>query len=218
MGVFYFVKEVNKLVTRDRHYRNFDFEYRETEDGKMIVVGKPVVFNQETVIWEYDGVQYKEVINSRAFDDAKMDDVVFNVDHQGKPAAKTKNGTLKLFVQADGLYMEADLSKNATGRELFEDIRNGFYDKMSFAFKVEESSYNPDTRTRTILKIKRLYDVSAVTFPAYEQTSLVARSWAEAQFEKEKKAAEAAKKAAEAARNAEALEIERLRMKILSKF
>lgn len=187
------------MITKDRFYRSFDFELREkTEDGKLMIVGRPVVFNKETVIWEYDGIQYKEVIDARAFDEAKMDDVVLVADHEGKPAAKTKNGTLKLEVRSDGLYMEADLSRNATGRELYEDIQEKFYDKMSFAFTVAEASYNKDTRTRTILKVKRLYDVSVVTFAAYEQTKVSARSWAEAQREIE--AAEAVR-AAEAAVN-----------------
>lgn len=203
------------VITKDRHYRAFDFELREkTEDGRMIVRGRPIVFNQETVIWEYDGVQYKEVIDARALDGAKMDDVVLNIDHSGKPAAKTKNGTLRLEVRQDGLHMEADLSQNATGRELYEDIEKGFYDKMSFAFSVEEDSYNRETHTRTILKIKRLYDVSAVTFAAYEQTSISARSWAEAQRDKEA-AAEAAAAAAEAdaERKVEADQVELLKLK-----
>lgn len=206
------------MITKDRCYRSFDYEYRETDDGRLIVAGKPVVFDQETVIWEYDGVQYKEKIDRHALDEADLSDVVFNIDHQGKPAAKTKNGTLKLFLQPDGLYIEADLSRNATGRELYEDIKNGFYDRMSFAFRVQEDSYDRDTRTRTILKIKKVYDVSAVTFPAYEQTSLVARSWAETQYELDKKAAEAALKEAEASSDAEALEIERLKAEILATF
>jgi len=207
------------MITKDRAYRHFDFELREkTEDGKMIVVGQPVIFGVETVLWEYDGIQYKEVIDSRALDEAKMDDVVLNIDHEGKPAAKTKNGTLKLFLRHDGLYMEADLSKNTTGRELYEDIRNGFYDKMSFAFKVREDSYDRETHTRTILKIERIYDVSAVTWAAYEQTSLSARSWAEARHEIE--AAEAAKKQAEALRGAEATreDIEKYKSLLLKKY
>lgn len=172
------------MITNDRVYRPFKLDTREkTESGGLIVRGTPIVFNQETVIWEFDGVQYKEIIASRALDGAKIDDVVLNIDHEGKPAAKTKNQTLKLDIRNDAVYMEADLSQNATGRELYEDIENGFYDKMSFAFTVEEDSYNRDTHTRTITKIKRLYDVSAVTFPAYEQTQISARSWAEAQHE-----------------------------------
>lgn len=211
------------MITKDRCYHNFDFEFRDAEDGSLLVQGQPVVFNQETVIWECEGIQYKEKIHPRAFEEAEMHDVVFNVDHEGKPAAKTKNGTLKLFVRSDGLYMEADLSRNKTGRELFEDIKNGFYDRMSFAFSVLEDTYDRETRTRTILRIKRLYDVSAVTFAAYEQTSISARSWAEAQHEIEKKAAEAARVAeatreAEASKNAEALELEKLRAKALSQF
>lgn len=206
------------MITKDRQYRSFDFERREkTEDGRLIVRGQPIVFNKETVIWEFDGVQYKEIIDARALDGAQMSDVVFNVDHDGKPAAKTKNSTLKLDVRQEGLYMEADLSQNATGRELYEDIDKGFYDKMSFAFSVEEDSYNRYTHTRTVLKIKRLYDVSAVTFPAYEQTSLSARNWAEAQRDIE--AAEAAQKEAEASRGAEAaqVEIEKYKTQILMK-
>lgn len=157
----------------------------------MKVQGKPVVFNTPTVIFEYEGLQYKEIIDARAFDGADISDVVLNIDHEGKPAAKTKNKTLTLEIKSDGVYMEADLSKNETGRELFEDITNGFYDKMSFAFSVEEETYNKDTRIRTITKIKKCYDVSAVTFPAYEQTTISARSWAEVEAEAQK-AAEAA--------------------------
>lgn len=171
-------------------YRSFDFEME--DNVEMRVAGKPVIFNSETVIYEYDGVQYKEKIDAKAFDGADISDVVLNIDHEGKPAAKTKNGTLKLEVRSDGLYMEADLSKNETGRELFEDIQNGFYDKMSFAFSVAEDEYDKATRTRTITKIKKCYDVSAVTFPAYNNTSISARSWAEAEAEVEKKAAEVA--------------------------
>jgi len=207
------------MITKDRAYRHFDFELREqAEGGDMIVVGQPVIFGVETVLWEYDGIQYKEVIDSRALDEAKMDDVVLNIDHEGKPAAKTKNGTLKLFLRHDGLYMEADLSKNTTGRELYEDIRNGFYDKMSFAFKVREDSYDRETHTRTILKIERIYDVSAVTWAAYEQTSLSARNWAKAQYEIE--AAEAAKKQAEALRGAEATreDIEKYKSLLLQRY
>lgn len=207
------------MITKDRTYRHFGFELREqAEGGDMIVVGQPVIFGVETVLWEYNGIQYKEVIDSRALDEAKMDDVVLNIDHEGKPAAKTKNGTLKLFLRHDGLYMEADLSKNTTGRELYEDIRNGFYDKMSFAFKVREDSYDRETHTRTILKIERIYDVSAVTWAAYEQTSLSARNWAKAQYEIE--AAEAAKKQAEALRGAEATreDIEKYKSLLLQRY
>ena len=202
-------------MTKDRQYRTFLVETRALGE-QLLVTGRALVFDQPAVVWEYDGVQYHEVIAAGALDGCRMDDVVLNVDHQGKPAAKTRNGTLRLEVRADGLYVEADLSRNATGRELYDDIRAGFYDRMSYAFTVDEDGYDKATRTRTIHRIARLWDVSAVTFAAYEQTSISARSWAEAQRELE--AAEAAQ-AAEAARATEVaqLETERLRHQILLK-
>ena len=176
------------MITKDRMYRSFEFEAQ--EEG-MVVKGKPVVFNSSTVLYEIDEVEYKEVIDARAFESCDISDVVLNIDHTGKPAAKTKNGTLSLEVKTDGVYMEADLSKNETGRELYEDIQNGFYDKMSFAFSVEDDEYDRATHTRTIKKIGRLFDVSAVTFPAYNNTTISARSFFEVEAEKERKLAEA---------------------------
>lgn len=171
------------MITKDRQYRAFDFQ--ETDD--MIVEGQAVAFESPTVMFEMDGIKYYEVIDRSAFDQAQMNDVVLVIDHDGKPAAKTKNGTLELRKTESGLFIRADLSKNATGRELHEDIKNGFYDKMSFAFTVKKDSYDKQTRTRRIEEIDRLFDVSAVTFPAYDQTSISARSFFEQECEKEMK-------------------------------
>lgn len=168
------------MITKDRQYRNFDFETKE-----MRIEGQAVTFENPTVMYELDGIKFYEVISRDAFREAKIDDVVLVIDHKGKPAAKTKNGTLELRTDESGLFISADLSKNATGRELHEDIENGFYDKMSFAFTIREEKYDKNTRTRRIEKIDRLFDVSAVTFPAYENTSISARSFFEAEAEKE---------------------------------
>lgn len=170
------------MISKDRQYRAFEFEQKED----MKVDGQAVTFNNPTVIFEVDGVKYYEIVDARAFDRTDMSDVVLNVDHQGKPAAKTKNQTLELRKTESGLFISADLSKNATGRELYEDISNGFYDKMSFAFTVRKDEYDKQTRTRKILEIDKLYDVSAVTVPAYEATSISARSFFEAEAEKER--------------------------------
>lgn len=178
------------MITPDtREYRSFEF----ASTPEMRVSGRPVVFDTPAMMYEFDGIKFYEQISADAFNEADMTDVVLNVDHSGKPAAKTKNKTLQLEVRADGLYMEADLSKNQTGRELHEDITEGFYDTMSFAFTVAKESYDKTTRTRTIEKVERLFDVSAVTFPAYKETTISARSYFEAEAEKEK-AAEAARR------------------------
>ena len=169
-------------ITKDREYRALDFELQEDE---MIVEGTAIVFDSPTVMYEVDGIKYYEIIERGALEEAKIDDVVLNVDHVGKPAAKTRNKTLELTLHENRLDIRADLSKNATGRELHEDIKNGFYDKMSFAFNVTDEEYDRENRTRIIKKIGRLYDVSAVTVPAYDQTSIMARSFFAAEAEKE---------------------------------
>lgn len=144
--------------------------------NNMIVTGRAIPFNSPTVLYEIDGIKYYEVIDSRALDGVDLSDVVLVVDHEGKPAARTKNDTLKLEVRSDGLYIEADLSKNNTGRELHEDIKNGFYQTMSFSFLVDKERFDTNTRTRTILKFKRIFDVSVVKFPAYSSTTISART------------------------------------------
>ena len=169
------------MITKDRQYRNFDFETNE-----MMIEGKAVAFESPTVLYEIDGIKFYEVIDRKALDNANMNDVVLVINHEGKAAAKTKNRTLELNKTDEGLFIRADLSKNVTGRELHEDIANGFYDKMSFCFMVRKDTYDKQTRTRRILEIDTLYDVSVVDRPAYEQTSVSARSFFEAEAERER--------------------------------
>jgi HK97 family phage prohead protease len=167
-----------------RQYRSFDL----VEKKDKTVEGRPVVFNSPTVLWRDEaGNEYKEIIAPGALDSAEMDDVILNLNHEGPAAAKTKNRTLMLNRQADGLYIEADLSKNSVGRDLWESIKNGFYDKMSFAFTLAPGGdeYDPETRTRTIKKIERVWDVAIVDRPAYKDTSLHARSFFEKRSEAE---------------------------------
>lgn len=180
----------------NREYRAFldniaPVAANEGED-KFIVRGRAVVFNTPTCLYEHDGIKYCEVIDSRAFDECDMSDVIFNYNHGGKVVARLRNKTLKLTISADGLDMEADLSGTEEGRKLYEEIKGGYIDKMSFSFSVRESSYDNETHTRTIKKIKKLYDVSAVDIPAYEETSLSARGFFEEEHSKEFKALEQA--------------------------
>ena len=90
--------------------------------------------------------------------------------------------------------MAADLSGTAAGRDLYEEIVGGYVDKMSFSFSARESKYDTLTHTRTITKIGKLYDVSAVDIPAYEETSISARSFFEVECSKEVNALEQAER------------------------
>jgi len=171
------------MITKDRFYRPFEVRLSETESK---VEGYAAIFNQETVMYEYDGIQYKEVIDRTAFNAAQMADVVLNYNHQGKPVARTKNGTLEIRVDDVGLHIVADLSGTDEARKLYEEIKGGYIDKMSFAFTVSNEEYDKKTHTRRITGIKRLYDVAAVDIPAYDTTSIQARSFFEAEAEKER--------------------------------
>lgn len=162
-------------IRDNREYRNvLMFEVRAAEEGEeksYIVEGYASTF-EPYVLWEDEGIQYMEQIDPRAFDETDMSDVIFCKDHQGTVFARTKNGTISLSVDEHGLKARIDLSKTASAREMFEEIQAGMYTQMSFAFVVEEDSYNRDTHTRTILKIRKLYDVSAVSFPANPGTDI----------------------------------------------
>ncbi len=171
------------MISKDRLYRNFDM--RLADDG-MRVEGYAATFDQETVMYEFDGVEYKEVIDRSAFGNTQMSDVVLNYNHQGKPVARTKNETLELKLDDVGLFISADLSGTEEGRRLYEEIKGGYIDKMSFAFTVSDEDYDKTSHTRKIKGIKRLYDVAAVDIPAYNTTSIQARSFFEAEAEKER--------------------------------
>ncbi len=173
------------MVSNDREYRSFEMR---VADGDMKVEGYAAIFDSPTVLYSYDGVDYKEEIARTAFERSEMQDVVMNYNHQGKPVGRTKNGTLELNVDERGLYIRANLSGTEEGRRLYEEIKGGYIDKMSFAFTVSEDSYDRDTHTRRVLAIHRLYDVAAVDIPAYDATSISARSYFSAEAEKVKQA------------------------------
>jgi len=104
-----------------------------------------------------------------------MHDVIFNYNHSGHVLARTRNGTLTLEVRSDGLYIRARLDGTEEGQKVYDEIKGRYIDRMSFAFTVREESYDETEHTWTILKVKRLFDVSAVDIPAYDDTSIAAR-------------------------------------------
>lgn len=182
-------------VKKGREYRalqDFSLVPREGEADAYKVRGTAIVFDTPTCIFEVDGVKYYEVIDRHALDGCDLSDVIMNYNHGGKVVARLRNKTLVLTITDRGLDMEADLSGTAAGRDLYEEIDGGYIDKMSFSFVVRAAKYDAATHTRRITKIRKLYDVSAVDIPAYEETSLSARSFFEVEHSKEVKALEQA--------------------------
>lgn len=168
-----------KQMKNNREYRSFNsLENSEHEkENEYKVKGYATTFDKPYPIYEYEGNQYFEVIEKKALDEADLSDVIMQYDHRGKVLARLSNGTLNLDINTLGLKVGADLSGSEAGRELYEEIKNGLITKMSWAFTVAEDSYNRETRTRTISKIKKVYDVSAVSIPANNDTEITARSY-----------------------------------------
>lgn len=173
------------MVKSDREYRSA-VELRTADSEDYIVEGYATTFNDPYLMTEFDGYKYYEEVDRNAFDGAVMNDVIFQYDHTGKVFARQKNGTLMLNCDDHGLHVRADLSKTEASRQMYEEIKSGLVSEMSFAFTVDEDSYNQETHTRTIRKIKKVYDVSAVSIPANPSTNISARSYFDGVIEAER--------------------------------
>lgn len=149
----------------------------ELENDKMIVEGKAITYNDKTRLFTFGGQDYFEVIERGALEGADISDVFLKYNHSDNVMvlARTRNKTLELEDREDGLYIRAELADTTAGRDLYELIKRGDIDKMSFAFTENGYSYDEEERTWFVRSIKKLYDVAAVDIPAYENTTIYAR-------------------------------------------
>lgn len=155
-------------------------------DTEYYVEGYATTFDTPYLLYEFeDGTKYYERIDAHALDSADMSDVIMQYDHAGRVFARQSNKTLILTTDHKGLLVAADLGKTDLARGLYQDIDAGMITKMSWAFTVAEDSYDRATRTRTILRIKKVYDVSAVSIPANSDTEISARAFAGRSYEQE---------------------------------
>ncbi len=180
-------KQLNRLEN-GREYRNMVMEIRAADnEEQMLVEGYATTFNQPYML--YDGKYYKviEQIAPTAFQECDMADVIMQYNHEGRVFARNKNGTLSLTVDNVGLKITADLGGTDIGRQLYQEIKGGYTDKMSFSFVVgedkrettEDYENSIEIVNRTITKIKKIYDISAVSIPANDLTSISARRYAD---------------------------------------
>lgn len=186
------------MIKDGRNYRVFSGNLENiksvNEEPSYTVEGRAIVFDTPTVLWECDGIEYKEIISRNALDGCDLSDVIFNYNHGGKVLARLRNKTLTLDKRADGLYIRAYLGGTEEGKRMHEEISGGYIDRMSFSFGDYDCDYDKNTHTRTITKIKKLYDVSAVDIPAYEATEIAARSSFSVEHDKEIKSMELAER------------------------
>lgn len=195
-------------MSKDREYRRInvsDLETRSEDNGEMIVEGYATTFNQPYFL--FGDARYKvfEEIDRNAFVGADMSDVIMQYDHEGRVFARNRNNTLELETDDHGLKIRAHLGGTEIGRQLYEEIKGGYTDKMSFGFTVERDQRTEErdeandvtTIHRKILKFRKIYDVSAVSLPANDATEISARSLCEgviAEAEQERLAVEERKR------------------------
>ena len=151
----------------------------EEETNEMRVTGYASTFNEPYTLYEDDDVIYREQVDPSAFDNTDMSDVIMQYDHEGRVFARTSNNTLKVSTDDKGLFIEANLGGTELGRGLYEEIRGGYTDKMSFGFIVsDDEELRKDAEDgrvdilRTITGVSKLFDVSAVSIPANNGTSI----------------------------------------------
>lgn len=170
----------------NREYRSMPLNIEKRAEGEeksYIVEGYATTFGDKYELYRDGKYIVMEQVDRDAFANTDMSDVVFQFDHEGRVYARTKNGTVELSVDNIGLHQKTDLGRTSSSRAAFEDIEAGNYYQMSFAFTVTGDEYEEEEQengdiilTRTIKEIGKLYDVSAVSFPANPYTSISART------------------------------------------
>lgn len=166
----------------DREYRAFQVN---AQDDEKRVTGYATTFDEPYTLYSDGDYEVREVIDPGAFDNCDMSDVIMQYNHEGRVFARLSNGTLKLNIdKSKGLEIDADLDGTELGRQVYEEIKGGYTNRMSMGFKVDKSAdvwtrQETDGKTieeRRVMSVVKLYDVSAVSIPANPGTSIEARS------------------------------------------
>lgn len=174
----------------DREYRDINvtrLEIRTLEDGQDVVEGYATTFGEPYLLYEEDGYRLWESVDPHAYDECDLSDIIMQYNHEGRVFARGGNKTLVVKPDEHGLWIRAYLGGTEIGRQLLEEIRGGYTTKMSQGFRVakderrvvEDRENNRIDVYRIILKVKKLYDVSAVSLPANDATEISARSFGE---------------------------------------
>lgn len=198
------------IKTNEREYRDFTLAVAPSDDEeKLIVDGYASVFGNPYTLYEDSELVIQEQVDSKAFEGADLSDVIFQYNHEGRVFARTSNNTLSVFPDEKGLAMQADLGGTDIGRQLYQEIKGKYTTRMSYGYTVKDASWEDrkldDGRTlelRTITAINKVYDVSAVSIPANDATSISVRNLSDGVIEEIK------------AERLKALELERRKLQL----
>ena len=202
------------LKVNEREYRNFTLSVVDNEpeqEETRTVNGYASTFMEPYTLYEDSEIVIREQVAPDAFAESDMSDVIMQYDHEGRVFARVSNGTLQVRTDDHGLAITADLGGTEIGRQLYEEIKGGYTTKMSYGYTVPadgeswEQAKLEDGRTvhtRTINRVRKVYDVSAVSLPANDGTAISVRNLSEGVIEKVK------------AERLKALETERRRLEV----
>lgn len=200
------------MKPNEREYRDFTLAVvsdEAAEQEKKIVRGYASVFNHPYTLYEDRDMVIQEQVSETAFNDTDMGDVILQYNHEGRVFARTKNGTLTVTPDKKGLAIQADLGGTTIGEQLYEEIRGGYTTQMSYGYTVNGAEWSKreleDGRIlelRTITSIDKVYDVSAVSIPANDATSISVRNLSDGVIEEIK------------AERLKALELERRKLQL----
>ena len=174
------------MKINEREYRDFILAVVPTEneaEESKVVRGYASTFNQPYTLMQNDDIVIQEQVDSRAFDDADLSDVIMQYDHEGRVFARISNGTLSVSPDEVGLAIEANLGGTDIGNQLFQEIKGGYTTKMSYGYTVNGARWEERKledgrilRLRTVTSVGKVYDVSAVSLPANNATSISVRN------------------------------------------
>ena len=147
-------------------------------DSSYYVEGYAARYEPYVLYEDYDGPIY-ERFEPGCFNGCDMSDIIMQLNHEGTVMARMSNGSLIVEPDDVGLFTAADLSRTEAARRLYEEISTGMITKMSWGFVLGEYGYDAASRTIVHRSVKKIFDVSAVSIPANQNTEINARSWAD---------------------------------------
>lgn len=194
------MKTFDEKIAQGREYREFTPLFNA---GEKIVEGYATTFDDPYLLYKDDGYEFWEAVDRRAFDKTDLSDVIMQYDHEGRVIARNTNGTLEVNPDEKGLHVRADLGGTELGAAIYNEVEGRYSTKMSMGFIVREDERiieeNKETGTmkvmRRILDISKLFDVSIVSLPANDHTSIATRAYCEGVIAEVKEEVRKAKRA-----------------------
>lgn len=148
-------------------------------DSEYYVEGLAARYEPYVLYHDFDGSPVYERFERGCFDECDMSDIIMQYDHEGRVLARNGNGSLIVEVTDEGLFVAADLGRTEAARELYSDIQAGMVNKMSWRFRIGDCHWDRENNTIVHTRVAKIYDVSAVSIPANDNTEINARSWAD---------------------------------------